>query len=313
MSEESENKSYSCCGPKSTASKSENQDKFDLESASDVRQKIRSQYGAIASNKKDIADHEVKESNDSEDCGCGYTNYSDTDLESIPKGSELGLGTGNPVALAEIKEGETIVDLGSGAGVDVFLAAKQTGPNGKVIGVDMTPEMIDRARRNKKQDEYANVEFRLGEIEHLPIADNSVDLMISNCVINLSLDKSQVFKDTYRVLKPGGRILISDVVLEEKFPEIIQKELDKMPGCVSRASTKAEYIDVIRKAGFEKVEIIENSIISPRAQPKKTEGELIERTLVVSGREIKVDLTAEEDGKLQSLVQKAHIQAFKPQ
>ncbi|MHA2167265.1 MAG: methyltransferase domain-containing protein, partial [Candidatus Hodarchaeales archaeon] len=170
MSEESENKSYSCCGPKSTASKNEIQDNFNPESANDVRQKIRSQYGAIASNKKDVADHEVKESYDSEDCGCGYTNYSDTDLESIPKGSELGLGTGNPVALAKIKEGETIVDLGSGAGVDCFLAAKQTGPNGKVIGVDMTPEMIDRARRNKKQDEYANVEFRLGEIEHLPIA-----------------------------------------------------------------------------------------------------------------------------------------------
>ena len=126
MSEESENKSYSCCGPKSTASKSENQEKFDLESAGDVRQKIRSQYGAIASNKKDVANHEVKESNDSEDCGCGYTNYSDTDLESIPEGSELGLGTGNPVALAEIKEGETIVDLGSAAGVASFIAAKQT-------------------------------------------------------------------------------------------------------------------------------------------------------------------------------------------
>ena len=312
MSKESENKSISCCGSKSTTNKSENQDNFGRDKTTDVRQDIRNQYGKIAANRSDSTMQEGKISQDSEKCGCGYTNYTDTDIQGIPQGANLGLGTGNPVALAKIVEGEIIVDLGSGAGVDCFLASKQTGPTGKVIGVDMTPEMIDRARKNKKQGEYSNVEFRLGEIEHLPVGDNSVDLLISNCVINLSIDKSQVFKEAYRILKPGGRILISDVVLEENFPEAIQKELDKVPGCVSRASTKEDYIDVIENAGFEKVEIVEYSNITPQASSTKLNDESVKRRLVISGKEIEVDLTAKEDKGLETLVQKAHIQAFKP-
>jgi arsenite methyltransferase len=310
MSEESTNKSYSCCGSKPTADKNENQGNNQVIDSVDVRQKIRNQYGAIASGKPDPTSNEGKNLKDSENSG--YTNYSNSDLESIPQGAELGLGTGNPVALAQIQEGETIVDLGSGAGVDCFLASKQTGATGKVIGVDMTPEMLDRARRNKTKGDYSNVEFRLGEIEHLPIADNSVDLIISNCVINLSLDKSQVFKDAYRVLKPGGRILISDIVLEENFPDAVKKELDKTPGCVSRASTKVDYVEVIERAGFEKVEIIEKNIITPRVQSKMHKGDVVKRKIIVSGKEIDVDLTSEEDEKLETLVQKAHIRGFKP-
>ncbi len=312
MSEESENKSISCCSSSSATSKSENQDEIVRNEQADIRQSIRNQYGAIAKDKSDSAIHEAKISDNSENCDCGYTNYSDKEIQSIPQGADLGLGTGNPVALAKIQEGEIVIDLGSGAGVDCFLASKQTGSTGKVIGVDMTPEMIDRARRNKTQGDYSNVEFRLGEIEHLPVADNSVDLIISNCVINLSLDKSQVFKDAYRVLKPGGRILISDVVLEDKFPAVIQKELDKMPGCVSRASTKEDYIEVIEKAGFERVEVVENINITPQAKPTKLKNETVKRRIVISGKEIEVDLTAEEDKKLETLVQKAHIKGFKP-
>ena len=139
-----------------------------------------------------------------------------------------------------------------------------------------------------------------------------MDLIISNCVINLSLDKSQVFKDAYRVLKPGGRILISDVVLEDKFPAVIQKELDKMPGCVSRASTKKDYIEVIEKAGFERVEVVENINITPQAKPMKLKNETVKRRIVISGKEIDVELAAEEDKKLETLVQKAHIKGFKP-
>jgi len=312
MSEESENKSIGCCGSSSTTNKSGNQDKNVRNEQTNIRKSIRNQYGAIATNKSDSTIQEAKISDSSENCGCGYTNYSDKEIQSIPQGADLGLGTGNPVALAKILEGEVVVDLGSGAGVDCFLASKKTGPTGKVIGVDMTPEMVDRARRNKTQGDYSNVEFRLGEIEHLPVADNSVDLLISNCVINLSLDKSQVFKDAYRVLKPGGRILISDVVLEDNFPAVIQKELDKMPGCVSRASTREDYIDVIEKAGFERVEVVENIDITPQARPTRLKNGTVKRRIVISGKEIEVELTAEEDEKLETLVQKAHIQGFKP-
>ncbi len=182
--------------------------------------------------------------------------YTDEELQKLPKGANLGLGCGNPVALASLKEGETYLDLGSGAGIDCFLAAQRVGKTGKVIGVDMTPEMIDKARENAQKGDYENVEFRLGEIEHLPTADNSIDIITSNCVINLSPDKGAVFKEAYRVLKPNGRLMISDVVLLKELPEAILKSVEAYVGCVSGAMLKHEYLEVVKEAGFQDVKII---------------------------------------------------------
>jgi len=182
--------------------------------------------------------------------------YSKEELASLPEGADLGLGCGNPVALASIREGDTVLDLGSGAGIDCFLAAKKVGKNGKVIGVDMTPEMIDKARENAKKSDFDNVEFRLGEIESLPVADNSVNLMISNCVINLSPDKKRVFDEAFRVLKPGGSIMVSDIVLLKELPDSL-KTADLYTGCVAGAMLKDAYIQTIEDAGFEKVEVVD--------------------------------------------------------
>ena len=175
----------------------------------------------------------------------------------MPEGANLGLGCGNPVAIASLKEGETVLDLGSGPGLDCFLAAEKVGENGKVIGVDMTHEMIEKARANAVKGNYSNVEFRLGEIEHLPVADNSVDVVISNCVINLSPDKESVFKETFRVLKPGGRIMVSDVVLSKELPDFLKNSDEAYIGCISGALLKDEYLETIENAGFNKVEIID--------------------------------------------------------
>ena len=161
--------------------------------------------------------------------------YSAEDLDDIPDSSSIGLGCGNPVALARLKEGETVLDLGSGGGMDAFLAAKKVGTKGKVIGVDMTEEMIQRAISTASEYGYENIEFRLGEIENLPVKDNSVDVVISNCVINLSPDKEKVFREAYRVLKPSGRILISDVVTKRELPEKVKKSFEAWAGCVAGA------------------------------------------------------------------------------
>ena len=182
--------------------------------------------------------------------------YSDEELKSVPEDANLGLGCGNPIALASLAEGETVLDLGSGAGFDCFLAANKVGKMGKVIGVDMTPEMIEKARENTQKGNYENVEFRLGEIENIPAADNSVDVVISNCVINLSPDKSRVFKEAFRVLKPGGRLMISDMVLLKELPDFIKNSIEAYIGCISGALMKGEYIEVIREAGFHEVKII---------------------------------------------------------
>jgi ubiquinone/menaquinone biosynthesis C-methylase UbiE len=185
--------------------------------------------------------------------------YSEEELSKLPEGANLGLGCGNPVALASLKEGDTYVDLGSGAGIDCFLAADKVGKSGKVIGVDMTPEMIDKARENAKKAGMDNVEFRLGEIEHLPVSDNSVDVITSNCVINLSPDKKAVFSDAFRVLKPGGRIMISDIVLMKELPEAILQSAKAYVGCVAGALLKDEYLNIVKEAGFENIKILGES------------------------------------------------------
>ncbi len=183
--------------------------------------------------------------------------YTEEEIGSTPEGANLGLGCGNPVAHASLEEGEVVLDLGSGAGFDCFLSAKKVGKKGKVIGVDMTPEMIERARENARKGGYENVEFRLGEIENLPVADNSVDVVISNCVINLSPDKKRVFKEIYRVLKPGGRFIISDIVLLKELPDFIKNSVKAYVGCLSGAVMKEEYIKIIKSAGLREVKIID--------------------------------------------------------
>lgn len=185
--------------------------------------------------------------------------YSAEELKNIPEGANLGLGCGNPTALASISEGETVIDLGSGAGIDCFLAANKAGNTGKVIGIDMTAQMIDNARENAKKGNFENVEFRLGEIENLPVADNAADLIISNCVINLSPNKQKVFQEAFRVLKPGGRIMVSDIVLTQKLPPLLKQSLEAYVGCVSGAMIKEGYLKVIKEAGFQDVEIIGES------------------------------------------------------
>jgi len=176
--------------------------------------------------------------------------YGAQDLAAVPEGANLGLGCGNPVALASLKPGETVLDLGSGAGFDAFLASKRVGPAGRVIGVDMTPQMIERATTLAKTHSYTNVEFRLGDIEALPLADGSVDVIISNCVVNLSTDKGRTFREAYRVLKPGGRLMVSDLVLERPLPEAIRQDMDVYGACVAGALLKADYLKAIEAAGF---------------------------------------------------------------
>ncbi len=185
--------------------------------------------------------------------------YTGEELKSVPEGANLGLGCGNPIALASLREGETVLDLGAGAGFDCFLAANKVGEKGRVVGIDMTPEMIEKARENAEKGNYENVEFRLGEIENIPAADNSVDVVVSNCVINLSPEKKRVFEEAFRVLKPGGRLMISDIVLLKELPEIIKNSIEAYIGCISGAIMKDEYIEAIKEAGFREVRVIDET------------------------------------------------------
>jgi len=220
--------------------------------------------------KKIVKDSYAKIAQSSGGCGCGscgcdsnqtiqrqsgQIGYSQDEMNQVPAGSNLGLGCGNPVAIASLKEGEVVLDLGSGAGFDAFLASPKVGKTGKVIGVDMTEEMLEKARGNAKKGGYANVEFRKGDIEALPVDDNSVDAIISNCVINLAPDKAKVFKETYRVLKPGGRLMISDVVLTKLLPEELKQDNELLVGCISGAILKQEYLNLLRKTGFSNITI----------------------------------------------------------
>ena len=189
----------------------------------------------------------------------GRIGYTEEEMKSVPRGSNLGLGCGNPTALASLRAGETVLDLGSGAGFDCFLAAEQVGNGGKVIGVDMTPEMIQKARENARKGNHENVEFRLGEIEHLPAANNSVDIVISNCVINLSPAKDKVFAEAYRILKPGGRAMISDIVLSGDLPEAVAGSLAAYAGCIAGAIREEEYLRLMDAAGFRDVHVVQES------------------------------------------------------
>ncbi len=204
-------------------------------------------------------------------CGCNGTfdseqiskaiGYSDDEMKTVPD-ANLGLGCGNPTAIGEIKEGDVVLDLGSGAGFDCFLAAKKVGYSGKVIGVDMTEEMIEKARKNAEQYGYKNVEFRFGDIEDLPVDDNSVDIIISNCVINLAPDKLKVFKEAYRVLKTDGRMYVSDIVLLEELTDEQKNDEDLVAGCVGGALLKEDYLKIIRDAGLNYRIISEDKEIS---------------------------------------------------
>jgi arsenite methyltransferase len=237
----------------------------------EVTKTVRKRYGDIAKQSRSCCSTPGPGADKPSAC-CGTANvatvhdisktigYSDTDVNSVPEGANLGLGCGNPVALASLKEGDVVLDLGSGAGFDCFLAASRVGPRGKVIGVDMTPEMLDKARENIRKGNYENVEFRLGEIENLPVADNAVDVVISNCVINLSQDKPRVFKEAFRVLKPGGRLMVSDIVLLGDLPQAILNSVEAYVGCIAGASKKSDYLEAIRAAGFAEVKVLDETV-----------------------------------------------------
>ncbi len=232
----------------------------------DIKKTVRENYGAIARQGGKPTASPCCCGPVSNCCGGSQVDetarslgYTDADLNAVPEGANLGLGCGNPVALASLKEGETVLDLGSGAGFDCFLAAQRVGKKGKVIGVDMTPDMLDRARANARKNRTPNVEFRLGEIENLPVADNTIDAIISNCVINLSPEKDRVFQEANRVLKQGGRLMVSDIVLTKALPEAILKSVSAYISCVAGASLKEDYLKAIKKAGFKDIKIVEES------------------------------------------------------
>lgn len=244
--------SSSCCGSESTTQ----------QQSDSIRNQVRESYSKVA-----------QANNVNEACGiesscCGVSDdidintlnslrlgYSEDDLENVPEGADMGLGCGNPRAIAELSVGETVVDLGSGGGFDAFLAAREIGETGKVIGIDMTPSMISKARNNADKANFENVQFRLGEIEYLPIANDTVDVIISNCVINLSPNKAQVFNDAFRVLKSGGRLAISDVVASCEMPEEMKNDLELYSGCMAGASLIDDLEDFMHNAGFKEIKI----------------------------------------------------------
>ncbi|KHL96773.1 arsenite S-adenosylmethyltransferase [Paenibacillus sp. IHB B 3415] len=228
-----------------------------------IRQNVRGRYQKIAVKKVEAAssccapaESSCCDSPSDFDAISAKLGYSSEDLSAAPEGANLGLGCGNPQAIAELQAGEHVLDLGSGGGFDCFLASRQVGEQGHVIGVDMTPEMISRARDNAIKGKFNNAEFRLGEIEHLPVADNSINVIISNCVINLSPDKQQVFREAYRVLQSGGRLAISDIVTTAELPPEIKNDLDELySGCISGASSIADVEQMLRESGFSEITI----------------------------------------------------------
>ncbi len=230
-------------------------------SAHEIRELVSNRYGEIARSSSSCC---------AGGCGCGpatispeaigqQIGYSPEELQVVPDGSNLGLGCGNPTAIEELSPGEVVLDLGSGAGFDAFLAARQVGSTGRVIGVDMTDDMLSRARENAEREGYDNVEFRKGRIEELPVESSSVDVIISNCVVNLSPEKDKAFGEAYRVLRPGGRLAISDIVLERPLPESVRASIEAYVGCVAGASLRDEYLRGLEAAGFEAVQVVSES------------------------------------------------------
>jgi arsenite methyltransferase len=212
------------------------------------RTAVRERYGRIAEESACCSDTALRE-----ETAADYADrlgYSEADREAVDGAADLGLGCGNPTAIADLAEGDTVLDLGSGGGFDCFLAAGELGPTGRVIGVDMTPEMVETARENAEANDASNVEFRLGEIEHLPVADGSIDVILSNCVVNLSPEKPQVFEEAYRVLRPGGRLAISDIVLTAELPADRRTDLSSITSCVGGASTVSALETMLAEAGF---------------------------------------------------------------
>lgn len=246
-------------------------------------------------------------------CGSAQTistklGYSEQELGSIPEGADLGLGCGNPTALASLKAGETVLDLGSGAGIDCFLAAGLVGETGHVIGVDMTAAMLDRARENARKNRIENVDFRLGEIEHLPVPDGTVDAVISNCVVNLSPDKQQVFSEVYRALKPGGRMMISDIVQLKPLPEATLKSIEAYVGCIAGASLKQDYVSMIQAAGFRDIEILSETTFGA-ALPSEGDAKI-----VLDGQEVapeESDMTQDTVRDLAGSMASISVRAFK--
>lgn len=231
---------------------------MEKKSKNEIRESVKSNYTEVA-RRNDAAEiigsdccnsTKKKLANVSEILG-----YSNFEYNEVPEGSNLGIGCGNPQAIASLKKGETVLDLGSGGGFDCFLASKSVGNTGKVIGVDMTPEMISKAKNNAKKGNYDNTEFLLGEIENLPISDETIDIIISNCVINLSPEKEKVFSEAYRVLKSGGRLAISDIVATAEFPDALKNDMSLICGCMSGASLISELKSIMDKVGFSEIRI----------------------------------------------------------
>jgi arsenite methyltransferase len=279
----------------------------------DVHKEVRGMYAEIA-----------KQGSSGCGCGCGSPlktissccgggsaaekvseriGYSKDEINEVPDGANLGLGCGNPIALAGLKQGETVLDLGSGGGFDCFLASSRVGPDGRVIGVDMTPEMLDRARKNVTKGNFKNVEFRLGEIENLPVADNSVDVIISNCVINLAEDKKKVFREAFRVLKPGGRLMVSDMVLLKELPRAVRESVLAYVSCVGGALKKDDYLDAIKDAGFTGIKVLDESAFGLE--------DLVDSAEVKAIID-KMKMTAAEIKELAGTVVSDKIQAMKP-
>lgn len=234
----------------------------DRVSAAARRKAVRERYAGLASDSTACCDDDAASGGgdpgqEGDSCGdlSSLLGYSEDDRDAVVPGANLGLGCGNPTAIASLADGDTVLDLGSGAGFDCFLAAREVGATGRVIGVDMTPEMVERARANIEENEATNVEFRLGEIEHLPVADTSVDVVISNCVVNLSPDKRQVFREAYRVIRPGGRLAISDVVLTAELPGEIRRSPESLVACVGGAEPITSLDAMLGDAGFVDIDI----------------------------------------------------------
>jgi len=280
------------------------------EAPTDIRIHVRKSYGKLATESASESSTSCCGPSAHDDSCCSPS--ADVDIERLSRLYEtpdvadlpdevigFSLGCGDPVTLASLQPGQTVLDLGAGGGIDCFLAAKRVGENGHVIGVDMTAEMIEKARANKAKLDAENVEFRLGEIEHLPVADETVDVVISNCVINLSPDKPQVFSEAYRVLKPGGKLAVSDIVTDGPLPEVIKNDLNAWTGCVAGALEAKDFIEGIKAAGFVDVEL------TPVYMDKSMVDEAVEQLDLG-------DVVGSDDGSLYKAIFSAKVTARKP-